>query len=126
MKLRLLIIGLLASALVACGGTSSESDGATGASGDGRTVEMTLLDEMKFVPATIEVEAGQTVTVNLTNKGVLVHDFIVEGLAQEVQAVVQPGKQETVTFTAPAGEYAYACKQPGHEEAGMKGVIRVK
>ncbi len=43
-------------------------------------------------------------------------------------AVLGPGEEETLTFTAPdeTGEYPYVCSFPGHTQAGMKGVMIVE
>lgn len=64
----------------------------------------------------------------MDNKGILLHDFVTRGLDQEINVRVEGGKQRSVTFTAPTkpGECVYVCQQPGHEEAGMKGLIQVK
>ncbi|MAG36408.1 MAG: hypothetical protein CL878_09210 [Dehalococcoidia bacterium] len=124
-----LSLSLLALVLVACGGSEAGGSKSSGGAASGpKTVSMTMLDEMKFVPSTVNVERGQTVTLNLTNKGLIIHDLEVRGLDREVKAVVEAGKEATVTFTAPseAGDYAYVCVQPGHEDAGMKGILRVK
>ena len=43
-------------------------------------------------------------------------------------AVLGPGEEETLTFTAPetAGEYPFVCSFPGHTPAGMKGIMIVE
>jgi uncharacterized cupredoxin-like copper-binding protein len=41
--------------------------------------------------------------------------------------LLNPGENETVTFTAPAaGTYTYLCTVPGHYAAGMKGTLTVQ
>lgn len=112
-------------ALAACGGSSSKSTSSSGSTSGGSsfTVDMT---EMKFTPNTFTVKAGEKVTVKLENKGTLLHDFSIDSL--KVQQNVQPGKTETVTFTAPssAGTLDFYCNQPGHKAAGMTGTITVQ
>ena len=39
---------------------------------------------------------------------------------------VAPGQTQTVTINAPAGDYYFFCNVPGHEEAGMHGMMHVK
>jgi nitrite reductase (NO-forming) len=116
------IIGLLA----ACGGGSSSDDNGGGSSdggGNSVTIDMT---EMKFTPSTFTVKSGEKVTVKLENKGSVLHDFSIDSL--NVKQDVQPGKSETVSFTAPssAGDVVFYCNQPGHEAAGMKGTMTVQ
>ncbi|HLS28558.1 MAG TPA: plastocyanin/azurin family copper-binding protein [Opitutales bacterium] len=43
-------------------------------------------------------------------------------------AILGPGEEETITFTAPAetGDYDYICTFPGHTAAGMVGVMTVE
>ena len=122
---RLAAVGLLVWLLAACG-----SDGGcanTGQPPADHTIKMTMLDTMKFVPDSFTVKAGQTVCVELTNNGVLIHDFVVRDGDQETRVELSGGKHGVALFTAPAvpGEYEFACIVPGHTEAGMKGVMRV-
>ena len=86
-----------------------------------------MLDTMRFVPDSFTVKAGQTVCVELTNNGVLIHDFVVRDGDKETRVELSGGKHGVALFTAPAvpGEYEFACIVPGHTEAGMKGVMRV-
>ena len=123
---RLSAVGLLVGLLVACGG-SGGGCADTGESPADHIITMTMLDTMKFVPGRFTVKAGRTVCVELTNKGVLIHDFVVRDGDQETRVELSGGKHGVALFTAPAipGEYEFACIVPGHTEAGMKGVMRV-
>ena len=123
---RLAAVGLLVWLLAACGG----SDGGCANTGEApadHVITMTMLDTMKFVPDSFTVKAGQTVCVELTNKGVLIHDFVVRDGDKETRVELSGGKHGVALFTAPTvpGEYEFACIVPGHTEAGMKGVMRV-
>ncbi len=114
----------------------------TGAS---RTIEMDMTDEMRFVPATIEVKVGETIRFRLTNKGNTLHEMVI-GTQADLQehaalmrkfpemehsepymAHVKPGATEEIvwTFNRP-GEFNYACLVAGHFEAGMVGKAIVK
>ena len=64
---------------------------------------MTMLDTMKFVPDSFTVNAGRTVCVELTNKGVLIHDFVVRDGDKETRVELSGGKQGVALFTAPSG-----------------------
>ena len=123
---RLAAGGLLVWLLAACGG----SDGGcanTGQPPADHIIKMTMLDTMRFVPDSFTVKAGQTVCVELTNNGVLIHDFVVRDGDQETRVELSGGKHGMALFRAPTvpGEYEFACIVPGHTEAGMKGVMRV-
>ena len=123
---RLAAVGLLVWLLAACGGSVGGCAN-TGQPPADHTIKMTMLDTMKFVPDSFTVKAGQTVCVELTNKGVLIHDFVIRDGDQETRVELSGGKQGVALFTAPPvpGEYEFACIVPGHQEAGMKGGMRV-
>jgi len=109
--------------------------------------------EFRFEPSTIEVKAGQQLTVMMQNMGTVEHDFViqeipVEGTAAE-SATAQPGMAghsmagtgmepavhmgamagmtDSVTFipTKP-GTYEFFCAVAGHKEAGMVGTLIVR
>ncbi len=125
-----LLLGLV---LTACSSSSSSGSGSN-------SVNVTMTD-FKFDPATVNVTAGQKVTVNLKNNGSVAHTWTVmktpitgsytDANASDVlfsSDQVQPGSTKTVTFTAPstAGDYQVICTVPGHLEAGMQGHLVVK
>jgi uncharacterized cupredoxin-like copper-binding protein len=130
---------------------SSEAQGIGGvgepaqASHATRTVEVTTLDTMTFEPSRIDVAAGETVTFSVTNTGQDVHEFTLgnaamqrehaeamahmpAGMAHETpnSITLEPGdtKQLTWRFSETA-TVEYACHQPGHYQAGMRGQIMV-
>jgi uncharacterized cupredoxin-like copper-binding protein len=103
-----------------------------------RQVLVQMTDQLAFVPNDIPVKQGETVQFIVANSGsTVMHEFQL-GPADMVAAdKVDGGKtlelnqidplhvQEiTYTFDGP-GPYAFACHQPGHYEAGMKGTITV-
>lgn len=125
--------------LAACG-----EDGGPGTGDDPRTIEVAALDELAYDPASIEVEAGETVRFVVTNDGETDHEFVVgdtemqemaeeqmgEGMGDHSQAMASlelgPGEtaEATVTFDE-AGELLYACHVAGHYQGGMVGTIVV-
>jgi uncharacterized cupredoxin-like copper-binding protein len=114
--------------------------GCGGGSGPSTTINVTMTD-FQYSPNSFTVPAGQTITLNATNNGAVVHSFVVMKLGttavapfddantQNVfwQTEIQPGGSVNVTFTAPSdpGEYEVVCKTPGHLEAGMKAKLIV-
>lgn len=86
-------------------------------------VEVELV-EMAYRPDEIVVEAGEPTRLLLRNVGTLEHDFSVDDL--NLSPNVRPGEEGTVEIAAPAGRYRVYCTFPGHEEAGMVGIMIVR
>ena len=109
-----------------------------------RTVRIRMLDKLRFEPAHVEVQEGETVRFVVTNTGVLHHELVIGNPADlEAHAAmmmkhpdmqhdepyiahVQPKKSGELvwTFNRP-GEFAFACLVAGHQKAGMEGTISV-
>jgi plastocyanin len=88
-----------------------------------KEVAVALVD-FGFRPAEIRIRVGQSVNLELANRGGVVHDLTIPALG--FQAAVQPGRQSTAGLRAPAaGTYEYYCSVPGHREAGMGGRLVV-
>ena len=148
-------VGLAGSALTACGGDKTTSTDLTptripdvagaptladmatppdvsaqasgGADGGGEaatSVDVTTVD-LKFEPNTFTIAADTDVTINLTNKGALQHDFHMDSPKPITSDLMNGGDSTTVTLNLPAGEYDFWCSVPGHKEAGMTGKITV-
>ena len=108
---------------------------AVGTKANPRVVWLNMDDTLKFVPEGIPVARGETIRFVLTNSGQAVHEFQVgpadKVAADEVDGVIVVEKDEldagsthAVDYTFDGdGPYAFACHEPGHYEAGMKGVI---
>ena len=121
---------------------------AIGVAGDAskasRTVTVDMSDKMRFSPATLVVRQGETVRFVVKNSGALKHEFVL-GRENELKehyelmkkfpemehsdpnmVTVAPGKTGDVVwkFTKP-GKVDFACLQPGHYDAGMKGAVTV-
>ncbi len=110
-----------------------------------RTIRISMLDTMRFVPEMIEVKRGETVRFLLSNDGAVLHEFVlgtkaildehVRMMAQhpdmpheaDYMAHVDPGKTGEVVWTFNrAGRFNYACLVAGHYQAGMVGAVLVK
>jgi uncharacterized cupredoxin-like copper-binding protein len=110
-----------------------------------RTVEVRMLDTMRFDPDRIEVRLGETVRFVHRNAGKVMHEFVI-GTPQELDehaalmlkfpnmehdepymAHVAPGKSAQIVwhFNRP-GEFKFACLIAGHYSAGMVGTIVVR
>jgi uncharacterized cupredoxin-like copper-binding protein len=110
-----------------------------------RTVDVTMLDTMRFEPPAIDVKKGETIHFVVRNEGKVRHEMTL-GSKQELKehadmmrampnmthhdansVTVEPGQTGDLVwqFTR-AGTVDFACLQPGHFEAGMKGTVSVK
>jgi uncharacterized cupredoxin-like copper-binding protein len=109
-----------------------------------RTIEVKMLDTMRFVPERIEVKQNETVRFVVKNDGKVMHEFVI-GTKQEndahaelmvkhpgmehdepYMAHVAPGKSGQIVwnFNRP-GDFDFACLIAGHYQAGMVGKIKV-
>ena len=110
-----------------------------------RTVTVSMADDMRFTPADITVKRGETVRFVVHNDGKVLHEMVLgtkEALKAHAElmkkfpemehadanmAHVKPGKEgEIVWKFTKAGDFQFACLQPGHFEAGMVGTLTVK
>jgi len=108
-------------------------------------IEISMLDELRFDPDTVEVAVGETVTLRVTNDGQIRHDFTLgdeetqaEHEAEMAEGGMSMGHDEpnqlgldagesgelTWHFTAPAS-ILYGCHEPGHYDAGMVGTLTI-
>lgn len=126
-----------------------ESTGGVGVPADSeeaaRTVAVTTLDTMAFEPSGINVSAGETVTFRVTNTGQAVHELtlgdaamqqahademaqMADGMAHDQvnSLTLQPGETKQLTWRfGDTGTLEYACHEPGHYQAGMRGQITI-
>ena len=109
-----------------------------------RTIEIKMMDSMRFSPDKIEVKQGETVKFVVANEGQVMHEFVIgtkkENDAHAAQMVKFPtmehdepymahvkpkAKGEIIwTFNKP-GDFDFACLIAGHYQAGMVGKIKV-
>lgn len=109
-----------------------------------RTVKVDMTDAMRFVPASIDVKQNETVRFLITNSGKVKHELVL-GTEKELKehyevmkknpemehddpnmVTLAPGKSgEVVWQFTKAGKVDFACLQPGHYDAGMKGAVNV-
>jgi uncharacterized cupredoxin-like copper-binding protein len=109
-----------------------------------RTIEVRMLDAMRFVPDRIEAGLGETIRFTARNTGRVMHEFVI-GTKKENEthaalmvkfpnmehdepymAHVPPGKTGQIVWTFNrAGEFEFACLIAGHYQSGMVGRILV-
>lgn len=109
-----------------------------------RTINIDMKDDMRFHTSNIDVKQGETVRFVVKNSGKLKHEMVL-GTAKDLKdhyevmkknpemehadanmVTVAPNKSGEIiwNFTS-SGKVDFACLQPGHYDAGMKGVVHV-
>ena len=109
-----------------------------------RTIEIKMLDTMRFSPDKFEVKQGETVRFVIRNEGKMLHEFVL-GTKKELDehaalmlkfpdmehdepymAHVPAGKTGEIVWTFNrAGDFDFACLIAGHYQAGMVGKVKV-
>jgi|SRR5215212_7963830 len=126
LTLAAVLLGLL---LTACGG-----------GGASKTIDVTMTD-FQFQPSQFTVPAGEEITLNSSNNGAVVHNFVIMKLGTTAgdffdekdvpdvywEVELLPGASINTSFTAPSepGEYQVVCKTEGHIVSGMTAKLTV-
>lgn len=83
---------------------------------------------LRFSTGHLYARAGRITLVmhNPSNAG-MSHGIAVSGHGvRRSGAIVGPGHSSILTLTLGRGNYTFYCPVPGHEQAGMKGVLTVR
>jgi uncharacterized cupredoxin-like copper-binding protein len=110
-----------------------------------RTLRVEMRDTLRFTPAELRIQRGETVRIIARNSGQMLHELVLGNRAELKEHAelmkkfpdmehnepymthVGPGKNgEIVWQFTKAGDFQFACLVPGHFEAGMVGKIIVK
>lgn len=109
-----------------------------------RTVMIDMQDDMRFHATNLNAKQGETIRFVITNSGKLKHEMVL-GTDKDLKAhyevmkkfpemehaeanmvTLAPGERgEIVWQFTKAGKVDFACLQPGHYDAGMKGMVMV-
>ena len=109
-----------------------------------RVVTISMSDNMRFSPASINARQGETIRFIIKNDGKTKHEFVL-GSAKDLKEHYEVMKKnpemehsdpnmislaggesgEVVWQFTRAGKIDFACLQPGHYDAGMKGAVTV-
>lgn len=109
-----------------------------------RTIQVEMMDNMRFRPDSIDVRQGETIKFVVKNSGKIMHEMVI-GTKKELDehaalmakfpkmehdepymTHVAPGKGGEIvwTFNRP-GDFDFACLIAGHYQSGMVGKIKV-
>lgn len=149
--LALFSLALSTSAAIASGthaGGHGHDDAAIGKAGvlsaTTRTVQVNMSDNMRFTPSSFTAKQGETIRFVIKNSGAIKHEFVL-GTEKELKEHYELMKKfpemehsdpnmitlaggasgEIVWQFTKAGKVDFACLQPGHYDAGMKGKVTV-
>ena len=109
-----------------------------------RTVQIDMKDDMRFHADTFKAKRGETIRFVIKNSGALKHEMVL-GTEKDLKdhyevmkkhpemehaepnmVTLAPGKTgEIIWQFTKAGKINFACLQPGHYDAGMKGMVHV-
>lgn len=90
------------------------------AEGDLPTFTFDMLD-MSFDPTRIKIPANTDVRLVFENRSAIEHNFAIKD--QEISIDVAPGATGEIVVNVPAGRYKFICDIPGHNQAGMNGIL---
>ncbi|MCA0352176.1 MAG: cupredoxin domain-containing protein [Chloroflexi bacterium] len=145
---------LLASSLVACGGTADDNVGVfkgvpdvvvAGSVSNDLTIDSAEGGTLAFAKTELTAGTGE-IKVTFNNKGAVPHNWVLVSPGEEDKTVtdastdanfeaknalahtptINGGESNQVTFNiAEAGTYSFICTYPGHYAGGMKGTFKV-
>jgi nitrite reductase (NO-forming) len=131
------LVVLLLLVLAACALPEEPEPAAADLSGDvAYTLRTSMENGLAFVGAggdidgvvnpTLVAQPGDTVSITLVNGDGMAHDLTVDAFGVTTGELSAKESAATITFTVDeAGSYTYFCSLPGHQQAGMEGVIQV-
>ena len=109
-----------------------------------RSINVNMLDTMRFSPDKIAVKLGETVRIRVKNTGAMLHEFVIGTKAENAShavlmvkfpdmehdepymAHVPVGKTADLIWTFnKSGDFEYPCLIAGHYQSGMVGTISV-
>jgi nitrite reductase (NO-forming) len=105
-------------ALAACSNSSDPVGNVASRPATGDAVKIQAVDGDRFTPATLDLPAGEEVTIEITNADDRAHDFAVEAAGLNT-GTIQAGAVATATFTVPEGTTEFVCTF----HRGMTGTI---
>lgn len=109
-----------------------------------RTIDVSMMDSMRFAPSALNIKQGETIRFVARNDGKIMHEFVLgttdtndehaemmikfPGMEHEEPYMMHVGSGEEGdiiwTFNR-AGNFDFACLIAGHYQAGMRGTISV-
>ncbi|MGZ8762048.1 MAG: cupredoxin domain-containing protein, partial [Acidimicrobiia bacterium] len=119
----ILAVVLAFGALAVAGNALTNSKDAKNVAALGGSGQKVSLKEFAIDPDT--VNAAKDATIAVTNAGTVEHNLVIRGTDKKT-ANLKPGGSEAIELGGlKAGHYDTFCSLPGHESAGMKGMLMI-
>ena len=109
----------LGMALAACSNSSDPVGNVAAGSATGDAAKIQAVGGDRFTPKTLELPAGEAVTIEITNTDGRAHDFAIEAAGLNT-GTIQGGAVATAAFTVPEGTTEFVCTF----HRGMTGTIQ--
>jgi nitrite reductase (NO-forming) len=106
-------------ALTACSNSSDPVGNVAARPATGDATKIQAADGDRFTPATLDLPAGNEVTIQITNTDDAAHDFAIAA-ANLNTGTIQAGAVATATVTVPEGTTEFVCTF----HRGMTGTIK--
>ena len=107
-----------------------------------RTIKLSMGDNFRFTPDNISIKQGETIKFVVANMGKIQHEMVIgtlKGIQEHAEMMkqrpvmqhidpnmtsVKPSNAGEIVWTFnKSGQFDFACLQPGHSEAGLKGKL---
>lgn len=81
---------------------------------------------LAFTQTSLEGKSG-SLTLTIKNESQIPHNVAIKGngVQSDVSKTVTAGGSSSITVDLQPGDYEFYCAVPGHEEAGMKGTLKI-
>lgn len=94
---------------------------------DDRQVVLVIANEFHFVPNVVQIQHGQSLTLELKNEGKETHNLTFKTISLKTPEIPPgTGAELPLPSTLAPGRYPFVCTVPGHVQRGMSGVLVVK
>jgi plastocyanin len=108
-------------ALAACSNSSDPVGNVAAGPATGPAAKIQAADGNHFTPKTLNLPAGEQVTIQITNSDDTAHDFAIEAAGLNT-GTIQAGAVATATFTVPEGTTKFKCTFHRGMTGTLKGV----
>jgi glucose/arabinose dehydrogenase/plastocyanin len=82
------------------------------------------MEDIFFAPERVEIPANTDVRLIFENNGAVIHNFEIKGT--DISVDVEPGETGEAIVNLAEGRHKFICNIPGHNQAGMNGLVIVK
>jgi nitrite reductase (NO-forming) len=122
---RVVAVTVLGVALAACSNSSDPVGSVASGPATATAAKIAAADGNRFTPATLELPAGEKVTIEITNTDDAAHDFAIEAAGLNT-GTIQGGAVATATFTVPEGTTEFKCTFHRGMTGTIEGVARTE